>query len=327
MFQIKKVCILKLSSVLKKYGRDATREFIRSNWDPRHYISKQRMQARARGKKAKRAWGRAVGVAIGDQDASAMGALMANKPDGVDAPEKLTDALEAAGWAICVHDRTYHHTSEMMYITNNGCWVANSNLEAAGVFTCAHCNTVGLSRNGRVLLSDVPVSYCGSGHARAAGAFQHENGEWYSNEDAGPPVYIYRYNQTYVGQIGEAVQYPLGLELEIEFGEDDDDVKHDFAIAVRDKYQKTAAHCKRDGSLSEGGVELVTGYGSFESLHAIVSDATRIARRMGGKSHNTDTCGQHVSVGRANMSAAQQARFVVFFNHTGNQSLCTHDAR
>jgi hypothetical protein len=140
-----------------------------------------------------------------------------------------------------------------------------------------------------------------------------------------PPVYIYRYNQTFVGPIGVQDSYPLGIELEIEF--DDEDVKHDFAKVVRDKYSRDVCHCKRDGSLSEAGVELVTGYGPYEDISSIVADVAQIACDFDGRSYRTDTCGQHISIGRSEMSTAQQARFVVFFNHPENQQFLYEFAR
>lgn len=265
-------------------------------------------------------------MAISSACPETINALLTLRPEGVEAPLKALDVLEGSGWRRCTHDNQWYPTEGMTFLPSVGEWMANANMRAAGVFTCTQCAAVCLERNGRVPMIDDPdVSYCSRDHARRAGAFEHESGGWYTSDAAAPPVYIYRYNQTVVGPIGEPQQYPLGLELEIEF--DEEDRNHDFAVEVREKYEKGVAHCKRDGSLSEYGVELVTGYGSFESIHDVVVNSTRIARDLGAKSHNTDTCGQHVSVGRAAMSPAQQARFVVFFNHTANQEVLTKFAR
>jgi hypothetical protein len=152
-----------------------------------------------------------------------------------------------------------------------------------------------------------------------------DDGRWWSSEENSPPIYIYRYNQTFVGQVGSEAHYPLGVELEIEFGEEEH--KREFAAIVRDQYGRGVCHCKHDGSLSDYGVELVTGYGEWATISPIIANVSQIARKLGGKSHNTDTCGQHISVGRSNMSTAQQARYVVFFNHPDNQEALKKFAR
>ncbi len=310
---------MNLKRVLRDYGKSAVREYIRSQWDPRHYVSIRRMKNRALQKSAKKTWGLLLGSALKGRSAEALAACLSSVPEGAVVPDKAIEAMLSRGWAKCSYSRRWMKMSEMITVNNGSEHIGLAYRQDAGVYTCPQCQRNNTPGHGGITTRDNDVTYCNARHAEAHGAFQHENGNWYSCHEAAPPIYVYRYNQTHVGAIGPNQHYPLGLELEIEF--DGERTKMEYAKKTSEMYDKSVCHCKHDGSLSHAGVEIVTGYGGYSDMVPVVASITKMARDLGGKSHNTDTCGQHISVGRANMSNPQQARFVVFFNHTDNQKL------
>jgi hypothetical protein len=316
---------MNLVDIYSAYGKRGLRAWLRSQWAPSTYMSDRRIRQRAISRNTLKSWGLAVSKALGSKDYPTLGVLLGNPPEGATVPDKAYNVLRAARYHQCTHDNRWYHVSQMTHMRRQDVYIANCNMEASGCYVCATCNDAFTGGRGRIETRDNHILYCSNGCADRGGVFRTEEGHVYSEECNAPPVFIYRYNQTFVGPIGTQDSYPLGIELEIEF--EDEDVKHDFARLVRDKYSRDTCHCKRDGSLSECGVELVTGYGPYKDLAPIVEEVALLADELGGRSYGTDTCGQHISLGRSELSLSQQARFVVFFNHPANQEFLHTFAR
>lgn len=86
----------------------------------------------------------------------------------------------------------------------------------------------------------------------------------------------------------------FGVELEVDLGDDHQDLTRDLAALEQPIYMK------HDGSLGSEGVEIVTHpcsltYHTYELRWAEIS---RTCRNHGFKSHDTDSCGLHIHVGR-----------------------------
>ena len=90
--------------------------------------------------------------------------------------------------------------------------------------------------------------------------------------------------------------HSFGVELEVDHGNDQTALLRDL------KDLDAPIYMKRDGSL-DNGVEIVTHPCSLE-YHAYElrwAEIARICTRHGYKSHDTNTCGLHIHVGRAGM--------------------------
>lgn len=86
----------------------------------------------------------------------------------------------------------------------------------------------------------------------------------------------------------------FGVELEVDLGDDHQDLTRDLAALEQPIYMK------HDGSLGSEGVEIVThpcslAYHTYELRWAEIS---RTCRNHDFKSHDTDSCGLHIHVGR-----------------------------
>lgn len=97
-----------------------------------------------------------------------------------------------------------------------------------------------------------------------------------------------------------------GIELEVDYGED----RGGTAKAVTEAAQGRI-YCKRDGSLSEAGFEIVThpatlAYHLYDFRWANIM---RICKKAGYKSHDTTTCGLHIHVGREGLGDTPDARY------------------
>jgi hypothetical protein len=114
-----------------------------------------------------------------------------------------------------------------------------------------------------------------------------------------------------------------GIELEIEVGGD----RGAAARAVKRIFNATDDYCliEGDGSLNRG-FEVVCGWTGLDTheriLSRLKSDDFKVLRRAESLvSHDTSTCGLHVTIDQAGMSVLHQSKFVVFLNSEANQQL------
>lgn len=116
-----------------------------------------------------------------------------------------------------------------------------------------------------------------------------------------------------------------GIELEIEV--DDDHNTQDAATAVIKLLNKAGefALAEQDGSLRHG-FEVVTRFGGLdvmtEKLAVLASPEFKaLVKKFRLRSHDTTTCGLHVTIDRANMSKLHQGKLRVFANAPQNKQL------
>jgi hypothetical protein len=107
-----------------------------------------------------------------------------------------------------------------------------------------------------------------------------------------------------------------GVELEVEATSDRDD-RAEFVLGRLNRNGITFAHLKSDGSLSDGGFEIVTVPASLDKQREIWP---RLLDSVSGmKSFDTKTCGLHVHCSRKPLSTLTVAKIVVFVNNRTNQ--------
>jgi hypothetical protein len=123
----------------------------------------------------------------------------------------------------------------------------------------------------------------------------------------------------------------LGLELEME-------IKDNYSKDERagellsnigfckdvEGYRHTYALCEEDGSL-DNGFEMVTGYTGLD-IHAEQLKYFENGLR-GAISHDSDNCGLHVHICKADMTTLHGAKMILFINDQANQSLIKAIAR
>lgn len=116
-----------------------------------------------------------------------------------------------------------------------------------------------------------------------------------------------------------------GIELEIEVG--DNHNTQDAATDVIGLLNKAGefALAEQDGSLRHG-FEVVTRYGGLdvmtEKLAVLASPEFKaLVKKYKLRSHDTTTCGLHVTIDRANMSKLHQGKLRVFANAPQNKQL------
>jgi len=154
---------------------------------------------------------------------------------------------------------------------------------------------------------------CGSIFHEDNGYWSESEQEWYCDSCADDHrhsgnfhEYGYKPDPEFQRRMGEDARTTLtfGVELEVDDGEDKNDLCSDLADLSLPIYMK------HDGSLHEEGVEIVThpcslAYHQYQLRWAEIS---RICRRHGYKSHETETCGLHIHVGRFQMGDTWEER-------------------
>jgi len=114
----------------------------------------------------------------------------------------------------------------------------------------------------------------------------------------------------------------MGAELEIEFPNGG---LREFSKYIHEK--KKFAHAESDSSLSNSGVEIVTHYGTIANLLPVLEEICKVAKRNGGKAHDTKTCGMHISLQRSHFGLETIGRLVTFWNREENYSFLRAFAR
>jgi len=118
----------------------------------------------------------------------------------------------------------------------------------------------------------------------------------------------------------------LGLELEMEIKDnfDRDERAGVLLENVREYQGHTYALCENDGSLDHG-FEMVTAYTGLD-VHA---DQLKYFEKglRGAISHDSDNCGLHVHICKADMSTLHGAKMILFINDQANHRLIKAIAR
>jgi hypothetical protein len=243
--------------------------------------------------------------------------------------EKALAVLSQHNWFISRFSNRWMHDTDRREVVDG--YVSHD--EIRHYRACNECASVRL-RAEMICTVDDNDYFCDGDCARDYGCEHGVGDRWYSSpeedrwdddDDEDNDGGLYSYCTYLGGLIGEGGKYNLGTEIEMEYRCARD--QRAFISQIGSEFKPKQAHCKRDGSLDTWGVELVTGYGKLEDMAPVVGRACEIAVSCKGRSHTTDTCGQHIAVSRGNMAIDQQARFIVFFNHPDNQKMLVEFAR
>ena len=118
----------------------------------------------------------------------------------------------------------------------------------------------------------------------------------------------------------------LGLELEMEIKDNYcRDERAGFLLESLRNYEHfDYALCENDGSLNNG-FEVVTAYTGLD-VHAKQLEFFKTGLR-GAISHDSDNCGLHVHICKADMSTLHGAKMILFINDQANQKLIKAIAR
>ena len=137
--------------------------------------------------------------------------------------------------------------------------------------------------------------YCDScaDHRRESSAF-HDYGY--------KPTPEFQYRSGEAGKTSSLLTF--GVELEVDCGDDHNDLVDDLVQLNQPIYMK------HDGSLGSEGVEIVThpcslAYHQYELRWAEIS---RTCRSHDYKSHDAETCGLHIHIGRKQMGSSTEER-------------------
>jgi hypothetical protein len=118
----------------------------------------------------------------------------------------------------------------------------------------------------------------------------------------------------------------LGLELEMEIKDNycRDERAGILLEGIGEYNDSLYALCEEDGSL-EHGFEMVTAYTGLD-VHAKQLEFFKSGLR-GAISHDSDNCGLHVHICKADMSTLHGAKMILFINDQANQKLIKAIAR
>jgi hypothetical protein len=119
----------------------------------------------------------------------------------------------------------------------------------------------------------------------------------------------------------------LGLELEMEIKDSycRDDRAGDLLKNVGEYKNHTYALCENDGSLDHG-FEMVTAYTGLD-VHSEQLKFFAEGGLKGAISHDSDNCGLHVHICKADMTTLHGAKMILFINDQANYKLIKAIAR
>lgn len=120
---------------------------------------------------------------------------------------------------------------------------------------------------------------------------------------------------------------PLLIGMELEVIVDENKRRDEAARKVKQIFNAgdNYALCENDSSIGYG-FEIVTAWTGLDTHERILSrmdtpEFKALIKAYGLKSHNTTTCGLHLTLDRADMSKMHLAKMLVFLNHPGNRVL------
>ena len=171
-----------------------------------------------------------------------------------------------------------------VHIGNNDVAICDDCWDRGGWSVCEDCENI---------VSDDEINYCesdGCYYCDSCYADHNESCDFHDYYYKPTPEFKFRSSET---RNHESI-LTFGVELEVDLGDDHQDLTRDLAAL------KQPIYMKHDGSLGSEGVEIVThpcslAYHTYELRWAEIS---RTCRNHDFKSHNTDSCGLHIHVGR-----------------------------
>lgn len=259
-----------------------------------------------------------------------------------------TDCIDDSGYFWCEYCETYHPEDEANTVhagrytdilVCDDCVSNNSNL-----YKCAHCGGIFDDDyrssveiwNGDVVCWDcygyhyVTCSDCGD-IVPYDDAYDNDDEDWLCSSCANKCRNINSYNYKpdplcKRKEKGNAIEFYipedckellLGAELEIDWGNDRYGCANALTVECEDIY------IKRDGSLSDDGMKIVTHPCTLEYHMENLGwdNICRIAREYGYKSHDTRCCGLHIHVGRAQLGNGACLQSLQQIHINGNSTL------
>lgn len=219
-------------------------------------------------------------------------------------------------------------------VTNCEGWVDFMDLHFSGsYFRCYDCENIYSDDEEYNAYDDYSVcSHCCDNRYRYSerhGYYVREDDEDYSENEH---IREYHSSREYLGHIPSKYddrkpRVLLGLELEMEINDDySRDEKAGELLRNIGKYQGyNYALCENDGSL-DYGFEMVSAYTGLD-VHAEQLSFFENKKLKGAISHDSDNCGLHVHICKADMSTLHGAKMVLFINDQANHKLIKAIAR
>jgi hypothetical protein len=199
-------------------------------------------------------------------------------------------------------------------------------------FTCHDCDNVFSDDDAHNAYDDYSV--CGScvenfRYSERHGFYVRDDDDDYSENEN---IREYHTSSDCLGHIPSKYDFRtprvlLGLELEMEIkGEYSRDERAGVLLEGLGSFEKNFdyALCENDGSLNHG-FELVTAYTGLD-VHAEQLAFFKSGLR-GAISHDSDNCGLHVHICKADMSTLHGAKMILFINDPANHKLIKAIAR
>jgi hypothetical protein len=198
-------------------------------------------------------------------------------------------------------------------------------------FTCHDCDSIFSDDDAHNAYDDYSV--CGScvdnfRYSERNGYYVRDDDDDYSENEN---IREYHTSSDCLGHIpskydNRTPRVLLGLELEMEIkGEYSRDERAGVLLEGLGNYNDcTYALCENDGSLNHG-FELVTAYTGLD-VHAEQLAFFQSGLR-GAISHDSDNCGLHVHICKADMSTLHGAKMILFINDPANHKLIKAIAR
>ena len=199
---------------------------------------------------------------------------------------------------LCEHCDEYHHNGDAQevhcyrgYREVTEYWCPDCT--SSDAYECDDCGSL-IRRYDANWTDDEEEAFCDSCWRRRGADAIHQYG--YKPD----PVFACRAREN-----GDT-ELKFGIELEVDCGED----AYAAAKAVTEAADGRI-YCKRDGSL-DNGFEIVTHPASlaYHLYDFRWANIMRICKQHGFKSHDTETCGLHIHVGRLELGADADERYM-----------------
>lgn len=207
---------------------------------------------------------------------------------------------------VYTQDGEYWHEHDAYSVNDGEYYISRQDYDNGEYFTCDSCNDVydyDQSHN----IEDMET-VCDSCFNSNYSHYEYCDDNCYYTADSVNSLHNYNYKPSPIFKGKSKIDRPfLGVELEIETKENNSPSE----IAQENLHDNY--YYKNDSSL-DNGLELVTHPMTLDmhKEHDYKSLFESIVK-MGGRSHNTSTCGMHVHIDKTKMNEGHQIRLGLFF--------------
>lgn len=192
---------------------------------------------------------------------------------------------------------------------------------------CARCEQLSITPQAIVAADGTTnVNWCRQCSERAH--YWERDGRYHVVPQPVSGVGCYHSSRNYLRRIGNKIQDLPDVGFELEW------VPMSRNMVARDEItdklrqlDHIVAGVEQDGSVSgECGAEIVTHYGAIDEVIKGGYDITGVLSGK-AKSHSTNCCGLHVSLGREGIDQMSLAKYIVFWNNPKNRAFLKAFAR